>query len=142
MHLSMLSPREGGGWANHWSLILRSVPWVGVLILCDVPRLAILIVQRIFYHFHLWLGGHFDHLFCPRGREFEIFSMKMSKSPPHASLGKHLEGENDANSWRPCSNLQALHFLSSNMYVVLPSFFLTPLLQPFIITLTMIIWLT
>ena len=29
---------------------MRSVPRVGILIVCDVPRLAILIVQRTFYH--------------------------------------------------------------------------------------------
>ena len=86
MHLSMLSPREGGGGgrANHGSLIVKYAPRVGVLIVCDVPRLAILIVQRTFSHFHFSLGGHFDQLFCPLGREFEFFKMKMSKSPPHA----------------------------------------------------------
>ena len=81
MHLSMSSPREGGR-ANHGSLIVRSVPRVGILIVCDVPRLAILIVQRTFYHLHLPPGGHFDQLFCPRGGEFEFFLMEMSKSPP------------------------------------------------------------
>ena len=72
MHLSMLSPREGGR-ANHGSLIVRSVPRVGILF-----------VQRTFYHLHLPPGGHFDQLFCPRGGTFEFFKMKMSKSPPHA----------------------------------------------------------
>ena len=64
------------------SLSVRSVPRVGILIVCDVPRLAILIVQRTFCHLHLPPGGHFDQLFIPRGREFEFFNMKMSKSPP------------------------------------------------------------
>ena len=82
MHLSMLSLREGGrGRAKQGSLIVRSVPWVGIMIVCDVPKLAILIVQRTFYHVHLPPSGQ---LFCPRGGEFEFFSMKMSKSAPHA----------------------------------------------------------
>ena len=38
---------------------------VGILIVCDVHRLAILIVQRTFYHLHLPPGGHFDQLVCP-----------------------------------------------------------------------------
>ena len=38
---------------------------VGILIVCDVHRLAILIVQRTFYHLHLPPGGHFDQLFFP-----------------------------------------------------------------------------
>ena len=64
---------------------MRYVPIVGILIVCDVPRLAILIVQRTFYHLHLPPGGHFDQLFRPRGGEFEFFFlMKMLKSPPHA----------------------------------------------------------
>ena len=46
---------------------------VGILIVCDVHRLAILIVHRTFYHLHLPPGGHFDQLFCPRGGEFELF---------------------------------------------------------------------
>ena len=46
---------------------------VGILIVCDVHRLAILIVQRTFHHLHLPLGGHFDQLFCLRGGEFELF---------------------------------------------------------------------
>ena len=49
---------------------MRSVPMVEILIVWDVHRLAILIVQRIFYHLHLPSGGHFDQLFCPRGGEF------------------------------------------------------------------------
>ena len=67
-----VNPREGGrGFrANHGSFIVRSVPMVEILIVCDVHRLAILIVQRIFYHLHLPPGGHFDQLFCPRGGEF------------------------------------------------------------------------
>ena len=52
---------------------MRYVPTVGILILCDVPRLAILIIQRTSYHLHLPPGGHFDHLFCPRSGEFEDF---------------------------------------------------------------------
>ena len=88
MHPSMSSPREGGR-ANHGSLIVRSVPRVGILIVCDVPRLAILIVQRTFYHLHLPPGGHFDQLFCPWGGEFEFFLMEMSKSPP--SLGLNID---------------------------------------------------
>ena len=65
MHLSMLRPREGtggGGRSKHGSLIVRYVPIVGILIVCDVPRLAILPP-----------GGHFDQLFCPRGGEFDFF---------------------------------------------------------------------
>ena len=46
---------------------------VGILIVCDVHRLAILIVQRTFYHLHLPPGGHFDQLFCARSGEFELF---------------------------------------------------------------------
>ena len=70
-----VSPREGGrGFrANHESFIVRSVPMVGILIVCDVHRLAILIVQRTFYHLHLLPGGHFDQLFCPRSGVFELF---------------------------------------------------------------------
>ena len=52
---------------------MRSVPRVGILIACDVPRLTIMIVQRIFYHLHLLLGGDFDQLFCPGGGEVEFF---------------------------------------------------------------------
>ena len=74
MHLPMLSPREGGrGRANHGSLIVRSVPMVGILVVCDVHRLVLLTVQRTFYHLHLPPGGHFNQLFCPRGGEFELF---------------------------------------------------------------------
>ena len=53
---------------------MRSVP-IEILIVCDVQTLslAILIVQRTFYHLHLPPGGHFDQLFCPRGGEFELF---------------------------------------------------------------------
>ena len=53
---------------------MRSVP-IEIVIVCDVHRLslAILIVQRTFYHLHLPPGGHFDQLFCPRGGEFELF---------------------------------------------------------------------
>ena len=67
--------REGGrGFrANHGSFIVKSVPMVGILIVCDVHRLAILIVQRTFHHLHLPPGGHFDQLFCPRDGEFESF---------------------------------------------------------------------
>ena len=72
MHLSMLSPREGGR-ANHGSLIVRSVHRVGILIACVVPRLKILMVQRTFYRLHLPLGGDFDQLFCMGGGEFEFF---------------------------------------------------------------------
>ena len=63
---------------------MRSVHRVGILIVCDVPRLKILMVQRTFYHLHLPLGGDFDQLFCMEGGEFEFFKMKMSKFPPHA----------------------------------------------------------
>ena len=74
MHLSMLSPRAGGGGGpNHGSLIVRSVPRVAILIICDVHRLAILIVKRTLYHLHLPPGGHFDKLFCPGGGEFKLF---------------------------------------------------------------------
>ena len=62
---------------------MRSVSKVGILIVRDIPRLAILIV-RTFDHFHLMPGGDFDQLFCPRGEKFNFFLMKMSKSPPHA----------------------------------------------------------
>ena len=60
----MLSPRRGGGdgGANHGSLIVTSVPRVGILIVYDVPRLSILIVQRKFYYLHFPPGGHFDIL--------------------------------------------------------------------------------
>ena len=77
MHLSVLSPREGGR-DNHKSLIVRSVPRVGILIVCDVPRLANL---RTFYYLHLSPGGHFDKLFCPRGVEFEFFLNENVKIP-------------------------------------------------------------
>ena len=53
--------------------MVRSVPRVGILIVCDVPRLAILIVQRTFYHLHLPPGGHFDHLFVPGVGNLKIF---------------------------------------------------------------------
>ena len=46
---------------------------VGILIVCDIHRLAILIVQRTFYHLHLPPGGHFAQLFSPRGGGFELF---------------------------------------------------------------------
>ena len=54
-------------------LIVRSVPRVGILIVCDVHRIAILIIQRTFYHLHLPPCGHNDQSFCPRGGEFELF---------------------------------------------------------------------
>ena len=62
------------GRANHGSFIVRSVP-IEILIVCDVRRLslAILIVQRTFYHLHLPPGGHFDQLFCPRGGDLNYF---------------------------------------------------------------------
>ena len=69
----MLSPREGGGGkggrVKHGSLIVRSVPRLGILIVCNVPRLAILIIPP---------------LLVARDGNFEFFKMKMSKSPPHA----------------------------------------------------------
>ena len=70
-----VKPQGGGkgGRTNHGSFIVRSVPIVGILIVCDVQRQAILIVQRTFYHLHLPPGGHFNQLFCPRGGEFELF---------------------------------------------------------------------
>ena len=52
---------------------MRSVHRVGILIVCDVPRLKILMVQRTFYHLHLPHGGDFDQLFCTGGGEFEFF---------------------------------------------------------------------
>ena len=82
-----VKPQGGGGGegrASHGSLIVRSVHRVGILIVSDVPRLKILMVQRTFYHLHLPLGGDFDQLFCTGGGEFEFFLMKMSKSPPHS----------------------------------------------------------
>lgn len=39
MHLSMSSPRVEGQ-ANHGNLTLRSVPRVGILNICDVPRVG------------------------------------------------------------------------------------------------------
>ena len=72
-----VKPQGGGARANHGSLIVRSVHRVGILIVCDVPRLTILMVQRTFYHLHLPLGGDFDQLFCPGGGEFEFFLIKM-----------------------------------------------------------------
>ena len=47
--------------AYHRSLIVRSVPRVGILI-----------VRRTFDHLHLPEGGDFAQLFCPRGGKFEF----------------------------------------------------------------------
>ena len=68
MHPSMLSLGEGaGGRANDRSLIVRSVPRVGISIVRDVPMVTMLIIRRTFDHLHLPLGGDFDQLFCSRG---------------------------------------------------------------------------
>ena len=60
-----VKPQEGGGGgrANHKSLIVRSVHRVGILIVCDVPRLKIMMVQRTFYHLHLPLGGNLNFFY-------------------------------------------------------------------------------
>ena len=49
MHLSMLSPTEGGGGggrSNHRNLIVTSVPRVGILIVHDVLRVGIFFIVR------------------------------------------------------------------------------------------------
>ena len=40
MHLSVLSPRGGGGGATDGILTVMSVPRVGILIVRDVPRVG------------------------------------------------------------------------------------------------------
>ena len=64
---------------------MRSVSKVGILIVRDVPRLAILIVRRTFDHFHLLPGGDFDQLFCPRGEKFNFFFNENVKIPTPCS---------------------------------------------------------
>ena len=72
MHLSMLSPREGEkGRATHGNLIVRPVPWVGMLNVHNVPRVgkfeAIWGAQLTFACLRVGNFNTFNLICCPGG---------------------------------------------------------------------------
>ena len=83
MHLSVSSPRRGGGGAVG-NLTVTYIPRVGILIGHHSPRVGNLIAFLLCATRTEGDFDTFDNYFLPGGGDFDNFFQKMSKSPPYS----------------------------------------------------------